>query len=316
MNPLHRPRLHASFAAAAAVAALALLAGCAARAEELPYVDLSERLPVPGAASVDVTPLRIAFAAVISPRGTVEGYQPLVDYLSGRLGRPGELVQRRTYAEVNDLLRRGEVDIAFVCTSAYVIGHREFGLELLAAPRIEGEITYRSLLVVPAGSPARSMADLRSLVFAFTDPWSTSGRLAPTARVRELGSTPEAFFRKVIYTYSHDDAIRAVASGVADGAAVDSVVYGFALERDPDLASRVKVIERSEPFGMPPVVTGPELRPQVRAEIASVLLGMDEDPSGRDVLAAVGIDRFETVADEAYASVRALEAAVGVRSAP
>ncbi len=130
-----------------------------------------------------------------------------------------------------------------------------------------------------------------------------------------LGESPETFFQRVLFTYSHDDAIRAVASGVADGAAVDNLVYEFALAREPELEGQVKVIDRSEPFAVPPVVAGPSLRPQVRAELEDLLLRMHEDPTGRQVLAVVGIDRFETIADEAYDSVRALEAAVGMNAA-
>ncbi len=62
-----------------------------------------------------------------------------------------ELVLRRTYAEINDLVESGYVDVAFVCTSAYVAGHDKFGMELLVAPQVNGETTYYSLLIVPAG---------------------------------------------------------------------------------------------------------------------------------------------------------------------
>ncbi|GAB4444909.1 MAG: hypothetical protein Kow00120_14770 [Anaerolineae bacterium] len=64
--------------------------------------------------------------------------------------------------------------------------------------------------------------------------------------MQQLGRAPEAFFARTFFAYSHDDAIRAVAAGLADGAAVDSVVYDFALARagaggagarDPSLAA-------------------------------------------------------------------------------
>src|SRR5512139_2045024 len=77
-----------------------------AQAEPLPYVYLSQRQPLP-TPSMQVTPLHVAVASVISPRGAVESYQPLLDYLSAQLNRPVELVQRRTYAEVNDLIEQG-----------------------------------------------------------------------------------------------------------------------------------------------------------------------------------------------------------------
>ncbi|MBR0328647.1 MAG: hypothetical protein IIX05_03760, partial [Selenomonadaceae bacterium] len=41
------------------------------------------------------TPLRIAFASVISPIETRKSYQKMVDYIAGELGRPAVLVQRK-----------------------------------------------------------------------------------------------------------------------------------------------------------------------------------------------------------------------------
>ncbi|MBI2975592.1 MAG: phosphate/phosphite/phosphonate ABC transporter substrate-binding protein [Chloroflexi bacterium] len=291
---------------------LLLFTGCGFPQESTaPVIDLSDLQPLPASSSGETVPLRVAVAAVISPKGTAESYKPLLDYLSGKLDRPVELVQRRTYAEVNDLIESGFVDMAFVCTSAYVDGREGFGMELLAAPQVNGETVYYSLLIVPKDSAAQSMADLRGKVFAFTDPMSNTGRLYPTFLVQQLGSAPDQFFARTFFTYSHDDAIRAVADGLAAGAAVDSLVYDFAVSRDPSLAERVQVIHRSPPFGIPPVVVGPGLRPQLKAELQSVLLAMDDDAEGRKGLEAIGVERFVLIDDSAYASVRDLVAAVG-----
>jgi len=102
-------------------------------------------------------PLRVAVAAVISPQGTLPSYDRLLACLGKALGRPVELVQRRTYAETNDLLRTRQVDLAFVCTGAYVRGQREFGMELLVAPQVNSETVYYSYIIVPADSPAQSL---------------------------------------------------------------------------------------------------------------------------------------------------------------
>lgn len=270
------------------------------------YVNLAEQQTLPTTANIQIAPLKVAVAGVISPKSTVESYSALLSYLSDRLGRPVELVQRRTYLEVNDLLSKGIVDMAFVCTSAYIIGHDQFGMELLAAPQVKGETVYYSLLIVPANSLANSMADLKGKVFAFTDPISLSGRIYPTSLVQQLGSNPEQFFRQTFFTYSHDDAIRAVATGVADGAAVDSLVYEFSLALDPSLASKTRVIHRSPAFGIPPVVVGPQIRPQLKEELREILLGMADDIAGKAALQAIGVDRFVTITDSAYEGVRKL----------
>jgi phosphonate transport system substrate-binding protein len=281
------------------------LAGCSS-ASYGTTIQLSALRPLPEQSPNVVIPLRISVAAVISPKGTAESYQPLLDYLSARLGRPVELVQRRTYAETNDLVESGYVDMAFVCTSAYIAGHDKFNMELLAAPQVNAAAVYYSLLIVPAYSSVQNIADLRGKAFAFTDPMSNSGRVYPTYLVQQMGSTPDRFFMRTFYTYNHDDAIRAVAEGLADGAAVDSLVYDFAIARDPELARQVRVIQRSPAFGIPPVVVSPKARPQLKATLQNLLLAMAYDPAGVAALQALGVERFVRIDDTAYDSVRQL----------
>jgi phosphonate transport system substrate-binding protein len=284
---------------------LFLLTACGSGVQPAATISLSDLSPLP-TPDLQVVPLRVAVAAVISPKGTVESYAPLLDYLGQKLNRPVELVQRRTYLEVNDLIKRSEVDLAFVCTSAYIVGSNDFGMELLAAPQVGGETVYHANLIVPFDSPAKDLTDLKGKVFAFTDPISLTGRAYPTALVQQLGSSPETFFSRTFFTYSHDEAIYAVANGLADGASVDSLVFEYALARDPSLAQKVKVIHQSPPFGIPPVVVNPSLRPQVKADLQALLLEMHQDPAGQAALSAIGIERFVTIDDSAYASARSL----------
>jgi phosphonate transport system substrate-binding protein len=283
------------------------LAGCSAvRQPDFSFQDV-EPASVAWYSPYDTKPLRVAVAAVISPKGNVESYSELLGYLSRKLDRPVELVQRQTYAEVNDLIKSGDVDMAFVCTSAYVIGQRDFGMELLAAPQVQGETVYYSLLIVPADSAVRSMADLRGKGFAFTDPLSLTGRLYPTSLVKALDSTPETFFGRTFFTYSHDNAIKAVADRVADGANVDSLVYDYMVARDPAIAARVRVLQRSPAFGIPPVVINPKLSPQLKETLRQLLLQMADDGDGRQILRILMIDRFVAVSERIYDSARALE---------
>ncbi len=92
------------------------------------YVDLTDLQPIT-APTQDVLPLRVAVASVISPKGTIQSYEPLLHYLEEQFHRPVELLQRRTVLETNALISEGKVDLAFVCTSAYVDGHDAFGME-------------------------------------------------------------------------------------------------------------------------------------------------------------------------------------------
>lgn len=297
---------------AVAIASALTLSACGSAAADAPFVDLTSRQPVPEAVPNDHDPLRIAVAAVLSPEGNSDSYAGLVRYLGDHLGRPVELVQRRTYADVNDLVAAGSVDLAFVCTSAYVAGSERGEMELLVVPEVGAERVYYSLVIVPVNSTATTFADLAGTAFAFTDPMSNTGRVYPVYMVKQLGEVPESFFSSVFFTYSHDKAIEAVADGVADGAAVDSLVLDHALARDPSLASRIRVIHQSPPFGIPPVVVPTRSAPDLRDELQRVLLELPQDAAGRAVLDQIGVDRFVIGNDDDYESVRALVEATGL----
>jgi phosphonate transport system substrate-binding protein len=255
-------------------------------------------------------PLRVAVAAVLSPKETLVSYQSLLKYLRDGFGRPVELVQRQTYAETNDLIRSGEVDLAFVGSGAFVQGERDFGMELLVMPQVRGETTYNSYIIVPQDSPAQSLADLRGKVFAFTDPLSNSGRLVPIYVLLRMGEQPEKFFARTIYTYSHDNSIKAVAERLVDGAAVDSLVYEYTIAKNPRYLERTRIIYRSPNYGIPPVVVNPKLDSALKAQLRSLLLSLNENERGRAVLADLLIDRFLPPDPKAYDGIRELAAAV------
>ncbi len=255
-------------------------------------------------------PLRVAVAAVISPKATFDTYSPLLDYLARQLDRPVELLQRPTYAEINELLRTGQADVGFVCGGAFVEGEREQYLELLTVPEIGGTTTYQALIIVPADSSAQNFADLRGQRFAFTDPLSNSGRLYVQYHLAQMDETPKSFFSETIYTYSHDNSIHAVADGIVDGATVDSLVYDALLRLEPALAHQLRVIERSPDFGIPPVAVHPDLDPVLKTALGQALLDMHRDPQGRQALATLYVTRFVPPDPAAYEDIRHMAAQV------
>jgi phosphonate transport system substrate-binding protein len=255
-------------------------------------------------------PLRIAVAPVISPRENFRLYVSLMDYLARRLERPVEFLQRRTYSEINDLVRNGHADVAFVCDYAYVQGALDFGMQILVVPEVLGSVTYQSLLIVPAASEARSLDDLRGKTFAFSDPLSSSGWLYPAYLLKLKGEGPETFFRRTVFTYSHDSTVRAVADRLVDGGAVDSLVYDVMVVRAPDLARRLRIVGRSPRWGNPPVVVHPRIDAFLRDRLRDIFLSMSEDPTARPFLTDLMIDRFVPLDDAYYRDVRGMAARI------
>ncbi len=266
--------------------------------------------PLPVSAQGNSLIVRLAVAPVYSPQTTLGMYQKLVDYLAQQLHRPAELIQGKTYSEINDLLRIGEVTLAVVCTNAYLEGEEDFGLEALAVPQIRGQPVYYSYLIVPVDSPAHTLADLRGKTFAFSDPLSNSGRLVPVYHLKQMGETPETFFARTIFTYSHDNSVRAVMERLVDGAAVDSLVYDYMATRDATVRIKTRIVTRWGPFGINPVVVWPRLDPALKARLRTVFLTMHQDAQGRAVLHELHVERFLPPEAANYNTVRMMRAAI------
>jgi phosphonate transport system substrate-binding protein len=244
---------------------------------------------------------------MISPKETFVYYRRLLDYLAGNLDRDVELVQRKTYGEVNELIGKGLIDLAFICSGPYAFGKERFGFELLATAEVQGSHFYHSYLIVKKDSPVQRLEDLKGRVFAFTDPDSLTGKLAPTHWLAKMRETPETFFGKVIYTYSHDNSILAVTKGLVDGAAVDGLIWEYYQHKNPSLTSETRIIKRSDPYGIPPVVASKTLSPKLKERVRQLLFSMHKDPGGGTILRELMIDRFVEPRMEWYEAIPQME---------
>ena len=270
-----------------------LLWSCS-RDGDIPVVDFSKTVSIekPHQNPEDrSTTMRVAVGAMVSPQETFVYYRELLDFLRGKTGRTAELIQRKTYGEINELLGRGRIDIAFICSGPFAKGREMHGFEPLAVPITGDSPFYRSYLIVK-DEAFQSLADLKGRTFAFTDPESNTGKLVPTFWLAQMGESPERYFEKIIYTYSHDNSILAVSKGLVDGAAVDSLIWEYYHTAKSALTASTRVIKRSEPYPIPPIVASRSFPEEGRRQVSEALLKMHEDPEGRRILDRLAIERF------------------------
>ncbi len=250
--------------------------------------------------------LRAGVASMITPVSTVRYYQQIIDYLGEKLGRPATMIHRTTYDEIDLMLEQGQVDVGFICSMSYVLDKEKFGGELLVVPQVGGKTVYQSAIIVHRDSPAENFADLENKIFAFVDPKSNSGRLYPLYLLARGDTTPERFFSSFLYSYSHNKSVEMVAKKRVDGASVDSIVYDFMTATGSPYAQQTKIIHRSPPFGIPPVVVPPSTEPELKEKMRSILLHMHRDAKGKEILNQMRIERFVTSSDRSYDSIRAM----------
>jgi phosphonate transport system substrate-binding protein len=289
------------------LALLAALSGCGGDVE-YKAVDFSKTISfaAPEGKKPQEKLLRVAVAAMISPKETFIYYRELLDYIGRNTGHSVQLIQRKTYDEVNELFPKGQIDLAFICTGPFAASREKFGFEALATPQVRGQPFYQSYLIVPKDSPYQTLEDLKGRVFAFTDPDSNTGAMVPRFWLAELGEKPESFFSKTIFTYSHDNSILAVAKGLVDAAAVDGHQWEYFERLSPNYTSKTRVIRKSQPFGSPPLVASAWLQEDERSKIQALMLSMHTDSEGKRILEKLLIDRFVAPREEWYEPARAM----------
>jgi len=282
--------------------------GCSSD-QEPAFVDFSKKVAVNPSSeeTSNGAEIRVAVAAMISAKESVVYYHQLLDFIANQLGLKIQLIQRKTYSEINDLLKNGKIDLAFICSGPYATGRKAYGFEALAVPQVRGKHSYHSYLIVNQDSSFKDLGDLRGKSFAFTDPESNTGKLVPTYWLVQKNERPKEFFDKIIYTHSHDNSIMAVATSLVDGAAVHEQIWEYFNEKNPTFTSSTRIIKKSQPFGNPPVVASKYLSSQLKADIQRLLMTMHMDPEGKKILDELRIDRFLHPDDKWYESIVAMK---------
>lgn len=284
---------------------------CRSRHEEVKYVDFSKKMNIQNYKESRNGLLRVAVASMTSPKQTLVYYQNLIQYIARKLNKKPHFIQRKTYREVNDLLAQGKLDLAFICSGALVDAWAKgIPLRVVAIPVINGQTYYHALIIVRKDSPYHKFDDLRGKRFAFTDPLSHTGYRYPLYLLKLRHSSPEEFFRTTFFTYAHDYSIQAVSRGIADGASVDELIYAYLKKTTPEAVKNIRVIHKSQPFGMPPVVCPAQLYPELAWKIQKILFHMHSDAQGKQILEKLNIQRFTSADSTSYDSVRKIYAVV------
>jgi phosphonate transport system substrate-binding protein len=248
--------------------------------------------------------LRVAIASMSTPDETIYKYNDLLNYLEQRLDRKVILIQRKTYKEVNQLLKHNEIDLAFICSGAYVAGIQDSSFKLLLIPERDKDYHYHAYMIVREDSPYHDFSELRGRKFVFSDSLSNTGMYYPLKRLHDLNSTAQTYFSETYLSHAHNNSIELVSRGIVDGASVNSLIFDFIRKTDPEKVSNVRILEESMPFGIPPLVVSNNINLMLKHDLVNILTNMVKNKEGRDILRSLMINRFVEGTDTLYDGIR------------
>jgi phosphonate transport system substrate-binding protein len=254
-------------------------------------------------------PLR--FASFVAPN-LLPLYRFMAERIGGRLGRPVEVMVGTSF----DQFERGEADLGVICGLPYVwlAAQQPPPVEPLAAPVLAGERyggrpVYYSDVIVHRDSPITRIQELQGRSWAYNKPASHSGYTVTLYELVGMGARP-GFFGRVVQAGFHQHAIRLVADGRVDAAAIDSQVLAVELRDHPRLAASLRVIGAFGPSTIQPVVAATRLPDQLKTAIRDAVLELDGRTAAEPALAHGFVQHFVAVDDGDYDDIRAMLAAI------
>ncbi len=173
-----------------------------------------------------VREVRFGVSSAENEAAAIARTQPVIDYLSGKLGVPVKLYRVSDYAGLVEAMRADQLEFSRFGPAVYALGRRVLGDKLQPLFRdvdLNGQEGYFSVVVVRADSPYQTIADLKGKSFAFADPNSTSGYAFPSYYFRKQGFEPQSHFGGTVFSGGHDNSVLALVRGQFDGAATFQV---------------------------------------------------------------------------------------------
>lgn len=215
------------------------------------------------------------------------------------LGQSIQIRQSQIDPLADPLLLQDQCDIAFICglplmqhSEQAIVALKTIAAPVMQASRYQARPIYFSDLIVSANSSLRSFEHLSGKTFCYNDSGSNSGYNLVRQRLLHSGYAP-SFFGQAIASGSHQTSIRWVVEGIADCAAIDSLVLEQDLRLFPHLAPQIRIIESLGPCAMPPVVVSSRLSTRLIHRLQAALLHPDQEL--QSAMAQAGVKEYIAV---------------------
>jgi len=248
--------------------------------------------PVVGPAAAGEKPVVIGIMPSESVKALVEKYQPLMDYLSRKVGRPFEVHPLNSYDEIIKELQSGEIDGGVLGSFKANEALSAIGAVPVARPEKGGVSSYRGFVIVRKDGGFRKIEDLKGKSFDCVSKGTSAGYVFPMAMLREKKIDPNAFFSRMTFAGKHEITLAKVLNKESDGAAIKDTVFEKLAKSDPRVNAELAVIHKSERFPDGTVLFRKDTPAPLVKSVRQALLGIEKDPGAKAVLNSVGADRF------------------------
>jgi phosphonate transport system substrate-binding protein len=229
------------------------------------------------------------------------------------LGKKVTVVKVTSYAACIEAMKKSRLEMAWFGPTSYVLAEQEANAEAVVVPSdSKGVSSYYSVIIVPASSTAKTVADLKGKRFGLVETSSTSGGLIPSYLVKkDSGETIEKF-TNVSYLGNHDAVVNAVRQGAIDAGGTNNLTIERLLAEKKLKDSDFRILTKSDPLPQSPLAWRKDLPGDLKASIKKAIM---ESPKALGTYKIAGLGEvagFREVSSSEYQLVRDIAKELGL----
>lgn len=312
------------------IVAAGALVGCAKK-DETPAASstaaaTTAATATPAAAGFIPKELKVQFVPSQNAETLEAKAKPLEKLLGDKLGIPVKVSVSTDYNVVIEAMSSKQVDVGFLPPSNYVVAHdnrkaadllvqaQRFGVDdTTGQPTKELVDFYKSMIVVKADSPIKSVADLKGKKMGWQGVTSAAGYIYPGLVLKTAGVDPVKDVTGVQFQ-GHDKAIIALLNGQVDAVGVFQDIRTNMIKDYPDIFKQTKVLAFSDKIPNDTIAVRSDMDATWKKKIQDAFIAIGNDPEGKKVIIDVYTHQgYVATTDDKFNIVREANKAMGLK---
>ena len=244
----------------------------------------------------------------------IKRYRPLGAYIEKKTDIGIKFTVLSRYGNIIENFKMKNLDGAFLGSFTGALAIKKLSLQPIARPiNLHGTSSYRGHIFVHKQSRIDSVERMKDSVIAFVDKATTAGYIFPVAYFKENGVINiDNYFKEYFFTGSHDAAIHAVLNKEAEVGCAKNTIYEMLARDDSRVKDNLVILATSADVPSNGLSLRSNMAIAITQKLKRVLLEMDSDPEGKEVLKNFGVIRFIETTKEDYAPVFDLAKKAGI----
>ncbi len=239
------------------------------------YIDFSKVSENVDDNGKDDDTLRIGLISVAGDNKSYILEKELANYIGEKLNKKVKLIQKKSYSDINLLLKNNQIDVAFLSTGAYSLYEDKESGEV--SDKFEGKVNGENINLETVNTDYIMIPLYESISAGYGASNSEFIEMIPVFGLKKNGTTANKFFSNSYFTHSHEESINQVINGRVSAAIVDDWALQYMSSNFSGIENNIKIIKTFPEVATGPVVTHKNY--EDKEKIKQILLSIDKDDS-------------------------------------